>query len=102
MLLNFNKLPGVGESIFGAPGADCTMTLAAPAPPLSRTLLEPHDRNLVIDPVRHRAAIKRGGGFEITTLERVIPEPSTHADELQALGICRRQKALGLMRPKAS
>lgn len=42
-------------------------------------------RNLVIDLVRHRAAIKRGGGFEITTLERATPEPSARADDLQTL-----------------
>ena len=42
-------------------------------------------RNLVIDLVRHRAAIKRGGGFEITTLEREAPEPSANTRELQAL-----------------
>jgi RNA polymerase sigma factor (TIGR02999 family) len=42
-------------------------------------------RNLVIDLVRHRAAIKRGGGFEITSLERASPEPSASADELEAL-----------------
>lgn len=42
-------------------------------------------RNLVIDLVRHRGAIKRGGGFEITTLEHATPEPSASADELAAL-----------------
>jgi RNA polymerase sigma factor (TIGR02999 family) len=42
-------------------------------------------RNLVIDLVRHRAAIKRGGGFEITTLEREAPEPGANTSELQAL-----------------
>jgi RNA polymerase sigma factor (TIGR02999 family) len=42
-------------------------------------------RNLVIDLVRHRAAIKRGGGFEITTLERAAPEPSANTAELEAL-----------------
>jgi RNA polymerase sigma factor (TIGR02999 family) len=43
-------------------------------------------RNLVIDMVRHRQAIKRGGGFEITTLETstpaLVPEPS----DLETLG----------------
>jgi RNA polymerase sigma factor (TIGR02999 family) len=42
-------------------------------------------RNLVIDLVRHRAAIKRGGSFEITTLEHATPEPSAHANDLQTL-----------------
>ena len=42
-------------------------------------------RNLVIDLIRHRAAIKRGGGFEITSLEGASPEASANADELQAL-----------------
>jgi RNA polymerase sigma factor (TIGR02999 family) len=42
-------------------------------------------RNLVIDLVRHSAARKRGGGFEITTLEEVAPEPSASADEWEAL-----------------
>lgn len=42
-------------------------------------------RNLVIDLVRQRAAIKRGGGFEITSLEHVSPEAGANADELQAL-----------------
>ena len=42
-------------------------------------------RNLIIDLVRHRAALKRGGGFEITTLEHAAPEPGAQADELQAL-----------------
>jgi RNA polymerase sigma factor (TIGR02999 family) len=42
-------------------------------------------RNIVIDLVRHRGAIKRGGGFEITTLEHAPPESSTGANELAAL-----------------
>jgi RNA polymerase sigma factor (TIGR02999 family) len=42
-------------------------------------------RNLVIDLVRQRAAVKRGGGFEITTLERATPEASADAGDLQAL-----------------
>ena len=42
-------------------------------------------RNLVIDLVRHRAALKRGGGFEITTLEGALPEPSATDDEWEAL-----------------
>ena len=42
-------------------------------------------RNLVIDLVRHRAAVKRGGGFEITTLEHAAAAPSASADDLGAL-----------------
>lgn len=42
-------------------------------------------RNLVIDLVRQRGAIKRGGGFEITTLDHDTPEPAAGADELEAL-----------------
>ena len=42
-------------------------------------------RNLVIDLVRHRGALKRGGGFEITVLEHATPEPGARADELVAL-----------------
>jgi RNA polymerase sigma factor (TIGR02999 family) len=42
-------------------------------------------RNLVIDLLRHRAALKRGGGFEITTLESALAEPAAAADEWAAL-----------------
>jgi RNA polymerase sigma factor (TIGR02999 family) len=42
-------------------------------------------RNLVIDLVRHRAAIKRGGGFEITTLEGAA-SPSADTGDLEGLG----------------
>jgi RNA polymerase sigma factor (TIGR02999 family) len=41
-------------------------------------------RNLVIDLVRQRAALKRGGGFEITTLEGADLEASAR-DEWEAL-----------------
>lgn len=42
-------------------------------------------RNLVIDLLRHRAALKRGGGFEITAIDGELAQPSANADELQAL-----------------
>jgi RNA polymerase sigma factor (TIGR02999 family) len=42
-------------------------------------------RNLVIDLVRHRGAVKRGGGFEITTLEHAEAGASASADDLGAL-----------------
>jgi len=42
-------------------------------------------RNLVIDLVRRRGALKRGGGFEITTLEGEAAVPSANTDELEAL-----------------
>lgn len=42
-------------------------------------------RNLVIDLLRHQAAQKRGGGFEITTLESASAEPGTGAEEWEAL-----------------
>lgn len=42
-------------------------------------------RNLVIDLLRQRAALKRGGGFEITTLESAGAEPSAGADEWETL-----------------
>ena len=43
-------------------------------------------RNLVIDMVRRRQAIKRGGGFEITSLPNSPSELSTDAAELESLG----------------
>jgi RNA polymerase sigma factor (TIGR02999 family) len=43
-------------------------------------------RNLVIDMFRHREAIKRGGGFEITTLETSTPALVADASDLQSLG----------------
>jgi hypothetical protein len=43
-------------------------------------------RNLVIDMFRHREAIKRGGGFEITTLETSTPALVVDASDLQSLG----------------
>ena len=43
-------------------------------------------RNLVIDLIRHRQAIKRGGGFEITSLRSSVPELSADAAELESLG----------------
>jgi RNA polymerase sigma factor (TIGR02999 family) len=43
-------------------------------------------RNLVIDMVRRREAIKRGGGFEITTLETSTPAPVAEPSDLKTLG----------------
>jgi RNA polymerase sigma factor (TIGR02999 family) len=43
-------------------------------------------RNLVIDLVRRRQAIKRGGGFEITSLPISVPELVADATELERLG----------------
>jgi RNA polymerase sigma factor (TIGR02999 family) len=43
-------------------------------------------RNLVIDMVRHREAIKRGGGFELTTLETSTPEVVADVSDLEILG----------------
>ncbi len=43
-------------------------------------------RNLVIDLVRRRQAIKRGGGFEITSLPSSVPELVADAAELERLG----------------
>jgi RNA polymerase sigma factor (TIGR02999 family) len=43
-------------------------------------------RNLVIDMVRHREAIKRGGGFEITTLETSTPGLVAETADLKTLG----------------
>jgi RNA polymerase sigma factor (TIGR02999 family) len=43
-------------------------------------------RNLVIDMFRHREAIKRGGGFEITTLETSTPALVADVSDLQSLG----------------
>lgn len=42
-------------------------------------------RNLVIDLVRQRQAIKRGGGFEITSLGNSTPELSADVGELESL-----------------
>lgn len=42
-------------------------------------------RNLVIDLVRHRGALKRGGGFEITSLDGNAAAPSARAEEFAAL-----------------
>jgi RNA polymerase sigma factor (TIGR02999 family) len=42
-------------------------------------------RNLVIDLVRHRQAIKRGGGFEITSLGSSTPQLTSDAAELESL-----------------
>lgn len=39
-------------------------------------------RGLIIDYVRHRKAHKRGGQFEITSIEGDLQEPSTEAREL--------------------
>lgn len=43
-------------------------------------------RNLVIDMVRRSQAIKRGGGFEITSLPNAVAEFSADASELESLG----------------
>jgi RNA polymerase sigma factor (TIGR02999 family) len=43
-------------------------------------------RNLVIDLVRRRQAIKRGGSFEITSLPTSVPELVADATELERLG----------------
>jgi RNA polymerase sigma factor (TIGR02999 family) len=43
-------------------------------------------RNLVIDMFRHREAIKRGGGFEITTLETSTPALVADVSDLESLG----------------
>jgi len=43
-------------------------------------------RNLVIDLVRRRQAIKRGGGFEITSLSSSVPEPEVDVTEFERLG----------------
>ena len=43
-------------------------------------------RNLVIDLVRSRQAIKRGGGFEISSLASSVPEPVADVTELERLG----------------
>jgi RNA polymerase sigma factor (TIGR02999 family) len=43
-------------------------------------------RNLVIDMVRSRQAIKRGGNFEITSLPSSAPELSADAADLESLG----------------
>jgi RNA polymerase sigma factor (TIGR02999 family) len=42
-------------------------------------------RNLVIDLVRRRQAIKRGGGFEITSLPNSVPEPDVDVTDLERL-----------------
>lgn len=43
-------------------------------------------RNLIIDLVRRRQAIKRGGGFEITSLTSSLPEPGSDVTDLERLG----------------
>jgi RNA polymerase sigma factor (TIGR02999 family) len=43
-------------------------------------------RNLIIDLVRRRQAIKRGGGFEITSLSSSLPEPGLDVTDLERLG----------------
>jgi RNA polymerase sigma factor (TIGR02999 family) len=43
-------------------------------------------RNLVIDLVRRRRAIKRGGGFEITSLSSSAPAPGVEVADLERLG----------------
>jgi RNA polymerase sigma factor (sigma-70 family) len=43
-------------------------------------------RNLIIDLVRRRQAIKRGGGFEITSLPNSVPEPEVDVSDLERLG----------------
>jgi RNA polymerase sigma factor (TIGR02999 family) len=43
-------------------------------------------RNLIIDLVRRRQAIKRGSGFEITSLTSSVPEPRVDVADLEHLG----------------
>jgi RNA polymerase sigma factor (TIGR02999 family) len=43
-------------------------------------------RNLIIDLVRRRQAIKRGGGFEITSVSSSLPEPGLDVTDLEHLG----------------
>jgi len=43
-------------------------------------------RNLVIDLVRRRRAVKRGGGFEITSLSNTAAEPGVEVTDLERLG----------------
>ena len=43
-------------------------------------------RGLVIDYVRERRALKRGGGFHLTTLDTLTAESLPQADELDAIG----------------
>ena len=43
-------------------------------------------RNLIIDLVRRRQAIKRGGAFEITSLSSSQPEPGSDVTDLERLG----------------
>jgi len=43
-------------------------------------------RGLIIDYVRSRQALKRGGGFEITTLGEDLPESPADAAELARIG----------------
>jgi RNA polymerase sigma factor (TIGR02999 family) len=43
-------------------------------------------RGLIIDYVRERRAVKRGGEFHITSLSTAIPEPEAAVDDLGPLG----------------
>ena len=43
-------------------------------------------RTLIIDHVRNRKAQKRGGRFEITSLELDVADPNVEADELARIG----------------
>ena len=43
-------------------------------------------RTLIIDHVRHRKARKRGGEFEITSLEGDVAHPAADADEIARIG----------------
>ena len=43
-------------------------------------------RTLIIDHVRNRKAQKRGGRFEITSLEVDVADPTGEADELERIG----------------
>jgi RNA polymerase sigma factor (TIGR02999 family) len=43
-------------------------------------------RTLIIDHVRNRKALKRGGSFHITSLESDVADPAREADELEQIG----------------
>ena len=42
-------------------------------------------RNLIVDYIRERRALKRGGAFELTALDTQTPDPVPHADEMPRL-----------------
>jgi RNA polymerase sigma factor (TIGR02999 family) len=51
-------------------------------------------RGLIIDYARSRQALKRGGGFEITSLPTEIPEQAADVEELQRLSDAIEQLAV--------